>query len=377
MPRLSPVHDQARRRIASAAAAGLGPRAVAARVTAALDAAIGFDGHRLFGVDPATLLINRLLDASDNDGWARRIWLRHVYLAADRLDYIELPNLMRANLPAVAIQDRQDRCWGYPPAMLAPVSAPDHRRLFHENGSPVGGTLLAGFNAGGRWLGALQAYRRDPKRPFRAADVGLLRAVAPTIGQALAAALARERAAATTADAGPDASGFLLVDPSGPLRYATPAGEAWASRLGALDRDEGAPLPAAVWSAIAGLRAAGDGAAANALIVPTPTGPLRVEASPGGPDGSVAVVLAPVRPPAPPAIPPDWPLTERERAVVDSLLRGQSNRQIAASLFLAEHTIEWHLRRAYTKLGVSSRNEVQARFFREAVLGTTGEGSGG
>ncbi|MGH9176394.1 MAG: hypothetical protein ACRD1H_18640 [Vicinamibacterales bacterium] len=70
------------------------------------------DGFRLFEVDPATLLVNRLLAASDNDGWARREWLREVYLAADQLPYVELPTLMRLRLPVVASQPRQSECWG-------------------------------------------------------------------------------------------------------------------------------------------------------------------------------------------------------------------------------------------------------------------------
>ncbi len=135
---------------------------------AAVQEAVPADGFRLFGVDPGTLLVNRLLAASASDGWARLEWLREVYLAAEPLTYLELPTLMRANLPAVAFHDRQETCWGYPPAALGGISARDHHRLFHELRSPVGGTLLAGFPGNGVWVAALQSYRRDPDRPFRA-----------------------------------------------------------------------------------------------------------------------------------------------------------------------------------------------------------------
>lgn len=81
--------------------------------------------------------------------------------------------------------------------------------------------------------------------------------------------------------------------------------------------------------------------------------------------GSIAVVLAPQRPPAPPALPPGWPLTPAERRVVELLLAGQANRQIAAALFVSENTVQTHLRHVFGKLGVRSRTEILARFFRE------------
>jgi DNA-binding NarL/FixJ family response regulator len=61
-------------------------------------------------------------------------------------------------------------------------------------------------------------------------------------------------------------------------------------------------------------------------------------------------------------------LTRQERRVVEGLVRGMSNRQIAAALFVAEHTVEGHLRRVYDKLGVGSRTRLLARYFREAYL---------
>ena len=123
------------------------------------------------------------------------------------------------------------------------------------------------------------------------------------------------------------------------------------------------PIPTAVWAAIARLR--GEGGASAALVVPVETGLVRIEASPAGSDGSVAIVLAPQRPPAMPAAPVDWPLTAGERRVVDLALRGQTNAQIAEHLYLSVNTVEWHLRGAYEKLGVRSRTGLLARFFNE------------
>jgi DNA-binding CsgD family transcriptional regulator len=49
-------------------------------------------------------------------------------------------------------------------------------------------------------------------------------------------------------------------------------------------------------------------------------------------------------------------LSPRERQVADLAAEGRSNREIAETLFVTVKTVEWHLRHAYEKLGVSSRS---------------------
>ena len=361
MPRLSTLQEQTRRRLLDLAASNATPEAYGARLLAILQAAIPTDGARLLGIDPATLLVNRTLAASANDGWARQAWLREAYLASAPLNYIDFPQLMRANLPAVAFQARQAECWGYPLQLLAGVSAAAHYRAFHETGAPVGGTLLGSLPAEEGWLGAMQLYRRDAGQSFRAGDVAFLRLVAPIIGRGLRAALDRERALMTPDDAWAEA-GILVLGGDGGLHFSTPAGERWAARLRDAGRDQHPTLPTAVLAAVAGLRAGGAGGAA--VVAPVPGGLVRVEASTTDADGA-AVVLTAVRPPAPPDIPPSWPLTSGEREVVGLLLHGLSNAQIAARLHRSENTVQTHLRHAYAKLGVGSRTRLLARLFRE------------
>ena len=53
-------------------------------------------------------------------------------------------------------------------------------------------------------------------------------------------------------------------------------------------------------------------------------------------------------------------LTTREKQILVLVVRGLTNAQIAAELFLAESTVKSHLSSAFSKLGVSSRNEAVA-----------------
>ena len=56
-------------------------------------------------------------------------------------------------------------------------------------------------------------------------------------------------------------------------------------------------------------------------------------------------------------------LTAAELRVAALVAEGQTNKEVAASLFLSEKTVETHLSHVYAKLGVRSRAEL-ARTYR-------------
>lgn len=59
----------------------------------------------------------------------------------------------------------------------------------------------------------------------------------------------------------------------------------------------------------------------------------------------------------------ELPLTARERELVELVLRGDSNKQIAQRLGIGEQSVKNMLSRAYASLGVQSRGELFHRVF--------------
>jgi DNA-binding CsgD family transcriptional regulator len=348
------------------------PEELGRRLLAALAIAVPNDGQRLWTVDPVTLILNRLVAASAGDEPFRLRWLSGFYLGpgTEAVPYFAPHELMRRGATAVAYHERQERTDGLPPSLREPVAPEVHYRTYHETATPAGGSLRLCLRVGLRWVGMLDTVRREARTPLAPTDFAFLRLVGPVVGRALDAALAREQVLLLQAPgAAPEAAGVLLLTPERRVGFASPAAESWLGLLVDAQRGGHAPLPTAVWTAVAALD---DGSAgprpAATVVAPSTAGLVRVEASPAGEDGTVAVVLAPVRPPGPPTIPPSWPLTERERRVVELLLGGSSNRQLAATMHVTENTVETHLAHVYEKLDVRSRTELVGLLFRDAYL---------
>jgi DNA-binding NarL/FixJ family response regulator len=54
-------------------------------------------------------------------------------------------------------------------------------------------------------------------------------------------------------------------------------------------------------------------------------------------------------------------LTAREAQIATLVSQGEANREVAAQLFVTPNTVEYHLRKVFRKLGVSSRTQLARR----------------
>ena len=68
-------------------------------------------------------------------------------------------------------------------------------------------------------------------------------------------------------------------------------------------------------------------------------------------------------------------LTKREKALLEALSRGLSNRQLAVEFEISANTVKFHLSNLYEKLSVTSRTQAVAFFYSSRLASDTSNGS--
>ena len=150
-------------------------------------------------------------------------------------------------------------------------------------------------------------------------------------------------------------------------------------QLEAAARGEAALTPALAARILAELaRTAGSGGTSTAATAEAPAGPAvpssreAAETRPGqaGPASPGAADRLP-------ATEEIEPLTTREREVLDLVVQGSSNREIAEALVVTDNTVKYHLKNILQKLHLHNRAQVVAYALRRGLAGERGDAGSG
>lgn len=337
--------------------AGLDAPTLHRRALACLGRVVPFDSSCTHDADPASgLMIHMYLDPPNEQ--ASRFFLEHVYFE----DAINDFNWMiRARHPVALLSEatggKLERSLRYR-AAIAP-------RGFHFD--------LRGVFADGRehW-GGLTILRARGVRDFSEREMALIGRVGPHLAAGLKAAVLHAQAPLAPPVDGP---GVLVLDRHGRVVQYTGSAERWLGELGDLGPGwrEGRGLPGAIWLAVGALRHAlnpateRDVASAPRIATQARTGRwLNLHAAlaepPDGGTGDTVIVIEPVRPQEIAWLRTTaYGLSAREREVVDLVIRGASTRHIAATLHIAEYTVQDHLSHIFDKVGVRGRRALVKR----------------
>lgn len=258
-------------------------------------------------------------------------------------DVATLRRLRTAPTPAVTLQEATGG---------DPVRCARYRDVLEPSG--VRHELRAVFRGEvGAW-GAVVLMREGT--PFTTDDVALLAMLSGTVAEGLR----RATLASIAPPQDQDAPGLLLctVGEGVTVDHCTEAARQW------LDEVDDGTAGGVPYSVLALVHATHSGGTGHRTRLRTRRGQwLTLHASRLGPT-LVSVILEPARPHEIAVLLADaLRLTPREQEVTALAVRGLTNAQIGARLFLSPYTVNDHLKSVFAKAGVSGRTELAARLY--------------
>jgi DNA-binding CsgD family transcriptional regulator len=340
--------------------AGLDSPTLLREVVGRLGRAVPFEAYCAQANDPLSGLLTHKVGEGAIGEKEYRTYLEHVYFEED-LDAQR--RMIRSRVPV---------------ALLSEVTGGKlERSLRWEITDPLGLEYqMFGFcSVGKEQWGGITLIRERGRPDFEAREVTLLHQIVPHLSSGLKAALLRKQASAEPD--GESTPGVLVLDERGRVVQHTQAAERWLRDLADLGPgwQEGEGLPAPVWMVVGALRKAlkpetdRDLNGMPSIRVQTRSGRwltfhgARTESRPGS-SGETVVIIEPTRPQEPAWLRASaYGLSERERAVVDLVVRGASTREISRALHITEYTVQEHLSHVFDKVGVRGRRALLKRLF--------------
>lgn len=339
---------------ACAAATATGP--LLAALVPLLRSALDLDASVLTVTDPGTTLVGATAVVDGLPTSLCHPWFHNEYLQADVNKFADLHRV--GARPATLHAATQGH----------PTLSPRFRELYRPLG--LGPELRATLSFHGACWGLLSLIRADGKADFTREEVAWLGRVRAPLTHAL-----RRVATASPVPAPRNlAPGIVTLTPEGEVvsmsgrapELLAEFGGPPASRAVPADGD-GAPLPCQAHAVAMAARANalhGNGAAPPITRFRGSSGrwvTVRGDhtTSPAGALVGIVLVIEPSRPAdLMPVLAASYDLTAREREVLAELAAGHSTADIAARLFISEHTARDHIKAILAKTRTGSRSEL-------------------
>jgi DNA-binding CsgD family transcriptional regulator len=364
------AEDRTVREVKRLCNAGLDQRALLSEVAEYLRGAIPSEAFCLSATDPSSELVTYAVANGYGGLKGERLFFEHIYLESDVNGY-----------------DGRSERWSRPVRLLSEATGGKLERSYRyrELTGPLGlgfevrGACMAGRK---RW-GGIEFTRGWGDPDFDTREVGLLHRVAPHLGAGLRASALLSQASLAE-PGGAEGPGVLILDQQGRvvehtetvwrhLKDLTDLGPGW---------QEDGSLPVAVWMVMGALRRAlqpqtiRDEDMVPCLSVKSRSGRwltlqgALTEARPGSP-GQRMIVIEPTGPRQVAWLKTAaYGLSPREREIVDMVLRGASRKQISATLYISEYTVQDHLSNVFDKVGVRGREALIKRLFLDNLYPT-------
>lgn len=365
-------HDHALERIRHTCEAASDGHDLFERLSADMHDLIPHDGAAWFGVDPATLLVASPVRVEAQEATSCDAFWHLEFHVADTAQFVDLA---RCPEPAAGLHLSLDGDL---------VRSTRYRELLRPQGYED--ELRAVLRAGDNTWGLMGLMREKGRQTFETDDISLVNKASPII----ATALRRHVRAQSPWLGSTRAPGLVVFQRPSRVVSANEDALYWLRELVGRDDETGVPPVTQVgqllsapeferqispiWALLARARAVSDGVASGStrLRLRDRRGRwllLHASALTGCEEASsdsVAVVIEPAKSSEiAPIIIEAYSLTPREREVVGALASGDTTSEIAARLFMSQHTVRDHIKAVFDKVGVSSRAELVAKLFAE------------
>jgi len=236
----------------------------------------------------------------------------------------------------------------------------------------LGDELRAALVTGGVCWGFMCLHRDRSSPHFTPAEAAYIGQLVPHIAEGLRKALLLS---SVTGGEIPDEPGLLLLADDLSVVAITPAAERWMAEIAETEWSHKRVVPSAVAAVVARLHAIERGNDALPGLLPK----VRLRSvsghwlvlhasrlmSPTG-EARIAVIVEVARPvEIAPLIGQAYDLSMRESEVMQSVLRGLSTAEMAATFQISSNTVQDHLKAIFEKVGVRSRRELVGQLFAQ------------